>query len=96
MTTDTLVVDVELRTDPPATASYANGHLPFLCVVLDTPDRMTVTKLAAIQDSFPHPVSEYIWKVFKQNPYANPNGPYFGEAGDNGGVLVYTRMVAPW
>lgn len=95
LTRDTLVADVELRADPPTSASYApNGALPFLCVVLDAPDRMTVSN-GCYPDSFPHPASEYKRQGFKYNPDANPDGPYFGKAFENGGVLVYTRVAAP-
>ena len=85
LTTDTLVADVELRTDPPNSISYSrDGYLPFVCVRIPASNRFSVLNkcdLAAYADS------AYSRQIFKHNPWS----PYFGRSVDGCGVVVFTR-----
>jgi hypothetical protein len=85
LATDTLTADIELRTSPPGPESYATRvNLMFLCIVLDAPDRMVVRNSCG---SFRPQLPEYTRQIIKHNPW----NPYFGPAGDGGGVLLATR-----
>ncbi len=77
---DTLLTDVELRTDPPVRES---SRLPFLCIVVDAPNRLAVKNSCNISQAS----TEYTRRIIKHNPW----NPYFGPAGDRSGVLLATR-----
>lgn len=84
---DSARFDIELRTNPPSAASYATGGiLPYLCVVVEA-DRLDVTNSCR---ELPRPDGEYRKRIIKHNPW----NPYFGAAGDRGGVLLVTRIGA--
>ena len=84
LATDTLVANVELRTDPPSPASYVGGgFLPLLCIRMDDPGRLDVTHSCQWPT---RPKEAYYTRIIKHNPW----NPYFGRAGDRGGVLIAT------
>jgi hypothetical protein len=88
LVTDTLRVEIELRTDPPGSESYATAaHLRYLCVVVDAPNRLAVRNTC---ETLSHPASEYTRRIIKHNPWS----PYFGPAVDKAGVLILTRAAA--
>lgn len=67
---DTMIVRVEIVTDPPNAESLAGRRfLPDLCIT-DTPDRLWVTNGCAEPDS-----AVFKRRILKPNPWS----PYFGE-----------------
>lgn len=88
LTTDTLRAEIELRTDPPGRESYGTArHLFHLCIVVDAPDRLVVRNHCGTNSLA---WSEYTRRIIKHNPW----NPYFGPAGDKGGVQIMTRVIA--
>lgn len=88
LTTETLVAEIELRTDPPGRESFATwSNLFFLCLIIDAPDRLAVRNSCGAVPLHP---AEYTRRIVKHNPW----NPYFGPAGDGGGILIATRIAA--
>lgn len=86
VSTDTLYANIELRSDPPSQTSYVgNGFLPPLCVRMDDPSHLEVTHRC---DWPTYPEAEYVRRTIKHNPWS----PYFGRAGDRGGIMLATKM----
>jgi hypothetical protein len=86
LSSDTLYANVELRSDPPSAASYlGQPALPYLCVRMDDGAHLDVTNSCQWET---HPEAEYVRKIIKHNPWS----PYFGRAGDHGGIMLATRL----
>ena len=85
LSTDTLFANVELRSDPPSAESYLGAPvLPYLCVRMDDPAHLDVANSCQWPT---YPQHEYSRRIIKHNPW----NPYFGRAGDRGGVMLALR-----
>ena len=84
--TDTLHADIEMRSDPPAPTVTPNGSrvMPFLCIVLDSPDRLLVKNACT---ELPRPLDSFQRRVYQMTP----NAISFGDVARIGGVMVLTR-----
>jgi len=86
LTTDTLFADIELRTDPPAPVSNERPNfLPTLCILIEAPHQLDVFNSCNFSQLAP---PGYTQKIIKHAPW----NPYFGPAGDRGGVLLRKRV----
>ena len=65
LTTDTVFVDVELRTDPPMGIASNPRFLPLLCVVFESPKQLVVTNSCAVTRPAPE---GYVQQIIKHNP----------------------------
>jgi carboxypeptidase family protein len=85
---DTLRMDIEMRSDPLTPDLYVvggRGYLPFLCVIVDDFESRFDVLHSCLRSSYD--ASRWTLRGYKHNP----ESPYFGTAGDWGGVLVATR-----
>lgn len=89
LTTDTLVANIELRTDPPTLLVVGSrpGYVPTLCIVQESPKELAVTNTCELTLNAP---PGYTQKGYKHHP--GKAGVYFGPAGDDGGILVRKRL----
>lgn len=90
LSVDTLVTDIELRPDPVPPELYVTagrGYLPFLCVIVDNSAKRFDVLHSCQRSAYDSTL--YSRQGYKHNPWS----PYFGAAGDRGGVFVYTRIV---
>jgi hypothetical protein len=87
LSADSLAATIELRRDPPTT-SYIRGHLPLLCVIFEPAVRLSVTNAC---DASAFSGDRFERRIIKHNPWSL----YFGPAGDDSGVLLFTARSAP-
>jgi hypothetical protein len=81
---DSVTMEIELRTNPMSPQMYTrNGFVPPLCVI-DDDDQLKVFHTCS-RDS----LASYRTRIVKHNPWS----PYFGEAGDRGGIMIATRTT---
>jgi len=88
LASDTLRMDIEMRTDPLSPDLYVGagrGYLPFLCVIVDDFDARFDVLHSCLRSSYDS--SKWTFRGYKHNP----ESPYFGAVGDWGGILVATR-----